>query len=332
MRSFALRFGAPAAMLAVTLVCGTAAAGGPLPLPAAPLKAAETVAEAAEAAARSAESAGGGARASGVGSDGHPGSATTSEAGAPAASRLLRSLSEPVSPPALPSVAAAGHAADRGAAAAGTPVSGVLHGCPRALLRALLESAAETDDAVSALAIERETLALCRERQEIVNGIVALEAELRTLLEEARTADAGAAATVLADTPIVKESAPVRVVSVPPAPDAAEEAPNEAEAPPAPPPAWFWFSIIGGTGDLRAGVGDGALGGTSVWFVREGDRLPGGVLVEEIGVKPPRVVTRMGVATSGAGETLLPYRPLRPDAGAGAGGPAAGGGRAGDGP
>ena len=210
----------------------------------------------------------------------------------------------------------------------------VFHGCPRALLNALLASAAETDDAVSALAIERETLSLCRERQEIVNGIVALEGELGTLLAEAWAMAAGPVAgtvgstvsdtpIVVSDTPMVKESAPVRVVSLPPATGVAGEVPKEAEAPADPaPPSYFWFSIIGTAGDLRAGIGDGER----VWFVREGDRLPGGapgsspVLVTGIGTRPP------GVRIGGAGEVSLPYRPRSVDASLAAGGSAALGG------
>ena len=203
--------------------------------------------------------------------------------------------------------------------------STLLHGCPRELLAALLAGAAETDDAVSALAIERETLALCRERQEVVNGIVALEGELRTLLEEARGVDAvqsdtpsggntpsggrtpsggntpSGGHTAIPDAPTVKESAPVRVVSLPPAADVEREAPHErgTPSPPPAPPAWFWFSIIGMKGDLQAGVSDGG----SVRFVREGDRLPGGSVVTGIRSRPP------GVRIGGAGEASLPYRP-----------------------
>ena len=91
-----------------------------------------------------------------------------------------------------------------------------MHGCPRALLASLLAEATETADAVSALAIEREILGLCRERQEIVNGIMALEDELQALLAEAQgetgAPGTGAGAMGSADAPIVKVSAPVRVI------------------------------------------------------------------------------------------------------------------------
>ena len=243
--------------------------------------------------------------------------------GAPPESRLLRSLRNRLAPPASDSRSlepAAGIDPDAaGLATSGepgsspvpgrSPVAGsssVLHGCPRTLLNALLASAADADDAVSALAIERETLALCRERQEVVNGIVVLEGELGTLLTEAQAKSAGpvegAVGSAVVDASIVKVSAPVRVVSLPPPVGAAGEAPKEAEAPEDPaPPSYFWFSIIGTAGDLRAGVR--SLGDGSVWFVREGDRLPGDVTVTRIVARPP------GVHVGGALKAALPYRP-----------------------
>ena len=188
--------------------------------------------------------------------------------------------------------------------------SSVLHGCPRALLASLLAEATETTDAVSALAIERETLSLCRERQEIVNGIVALEDELQALLAEAQgetgAPGAGAGTMGSADAPIVKVSAPVRVIEVPtpaPAPAETAEAATAAPAPAPELPSYRWFSIVGTAGDLRAGIADGER----IWFVREGDSLPGGVTVTRIAVRPP------GVHVDGAVEGALPYGP-RPSA------------------
>ena len=73
-------------------------------------------------------------------------------------------------------------------------------------------------------------------------------------------------------------------------------------------PRYAWFSIIGTAGALRAGVSDG----TGVWFVREGDALPGGATIAVIAGRPP------AVRVTGAGEsgeaTLLPFR-ARPGAG-----------------
>ena len=323
MRARMLRLVSPAAVVAATaLSAGAVAAVQDRPLPEGAIPLAGAFAEAAAIAGQGDDAAG----------SAYP------DIGAPPASRLLQSLGERAAHPA-PSVAAAeGRDPDPVAGAAGAQAAGILYGCPRALLGSLLAGAAETlgpvtGDAVSALAIERETLALCRERQEIVNGIVALEAELGGLLAEALPADAGvpapaasAAAVETLIAPIVKESAPVRVVSLPSVEDDAREAPKEAEAPADPAPAYFWFSIIGTAGDLRAGVSDGS----HVWFVREGDRLPGGVHIEGIQSKPPGVATRRdvdsrrGVRADGAGKALLPYRPLVAGAGAAAGGQGAG--------
>ena len=57
----------------------------------------------------------------------------------------------------------------------------VIAGCPRDLLTRLLAGVAERQDALSALAIEHETLKLCHERQLIVTGIFETEAQLRAL-------------------------------------------------------------------------------------------------------------------------------------------------------
>ena len=306
--------GAFAAFLLAALAAGMSVATEP-PLPAGAMAGmAATVAGAADAAGRESGAADAPAPASGSEAD----------------SRLLRHLSEGAAPmdSAGPSPTDAG-TAGRGRDGAAPPLSGALRGCPRALLSALLAGAAETlvpktlapetGDAVSALAIEREILGLCRERQEIVTGIVRAEGELRALLAESRGASAAPAVAAdtarvaetpsVGDPPIVKVSTPVRVVSLTATPDGGrDEAPERAAKPPAPPaPSWSWFSIIGTAGSLRAGVSDGAPGGTSVWFVREGDRLPGGLTVERIAARPP------GVHVGGAGETLgplnaLPYR------------------------
>jgi len=196
MRTHAHRFVLPAAILgAAALSAGAAAAAEPLALPEGAIPLGVTVAEAAALA--------------------DAASAASADTGAPPASRLLRSLGEHAEPPASSPSPAEGRGTDPVSGRAGTQVAGILHGCPRALLGSLLASAAETPgpvagDAVAALGIERETLALCRERQEIVNGIVALEVELGALLAEAALADAGvpapAASAAAVETPIVPNS------------------------------------------------------------------------------------------------------------------------------
>ena len=279
------RLGPLVALLPAAFAAGSVAAIEPETLPQPLTGLAETVADAAESAGRD------------VDADRLPGGATADDDGVqPAASRLLQSLRDGAAATASQDTLAA-VTVDPAAGVAGNPDDRVLFGCPRALLTELLAVAAETGDAVSALAIERETLALCRERQEIVTGIVTLEGELRALLAESRGETAAPAHSAVA--PIVKESTPVRVVRhLSSSPDRAEPAePAKADAPP--PPAWSWFSIIGTAGDLRAGISDGA----HAWFVREGDRLPGGVTVERIATRPP------GVRIVGADEAALPYRP-----------------------
>lgn len=202
-------------------------------------------------------------------------------------SRLVRSLERRPSPrpesapPPRPSGPASGGGARRRA----------VFGCPRALLADLLAGAVEPGGVVSALAVEREVLALCRERQAVVAEIVRLEGELRAALDapkpqNGRTADADG------------ETPPRRVVVRLAAPEpAGERAAPAAKAAAPEPPAYAWFSILGTPGRLRAGVSDGRR----VWFVREGDRLPGAVLVQRITARPP------GVRVQGAGRGALPY-------------------------
>ena len=294
-------------LLPAAFAAGSVAAIEPETLPQPLTGVAQTVAEAAESAGRETGRAGGAA-------EGYPGviESAGAEAGPPR-SRLLQSLRDGAEATASQGPLAV-VAEDPAAGVAGDPDDRVVFGCPRALLSALLAGAAETGGAVSALAIEREILGLCRERQEIVTGIVTLEGELRALLAGSRGETAGTTATAtgatVAEPPIVKESTPVRVVRhLSPSPDLAE--PAKADAPK--PPSWSWFSIIGIAGDLRAGISDGAR----VWFVREGDRLPGAVTVERIAARPP------GVHVGGADEAALPYRP-RPDGAIPAGGIAGG--------
>ena len=65
------------------------------------------------------------------------------------------------------------------------------------------------------------------------------------------------------------------------------------------PPEYGWFAVMGSGGDLRAAVTDG----DSVWRVRAGDELPGGVRVVAVEARPPGVVVR------GWTSDRLPYRP-----------------------
>ena len=224
------------------------------------------------------------------------GSAREDEAGAAAGppdggSRLLRALAEGPGRGNVP-------ADDR------APVF-TADGCPRALLRRLLAGAVSQADALSALGIEREVLTLCRERQEIVTALFETEARLRELRAPAEApaplsaapsaAPAPVGATAERKAPSIEPAAPSPLRAALAATEATRKAPGT--------PDYGWFSIIGSAGALRAGVTDGS----GVWFVREGDPLPGGARIAVIAGRPP------GVRVSGHGEsageeTSLPWR------------------------
>ena len=174
-------------------------------------------------------------------------------------------------------------------------------GCPRDLIGRLLAGAVDERDGLTALALEREILVLCRKRQEAVTAVLEQEAVLRELAGRPR-----------AERPELRESAPedwgeaidavpelglVAAVEEEPRDEEAEERVEPAPAPAG--PAYRWFTLAGSGGDLRAGVTDG----TGVWFVRAGDGLPGGVRVTEIGADPP------GVHVEGAAGGALPWGP-----------------------
>ena len=275
-----------ALVLAAALAAGAAAAGQPMPLLAGAAAASGPVAGGAPVSPVPAHEAGaprgetdlpsdierlaGGA---GTGADGEPPAVSSparqEDAAAPGGSRLLRALAERSAPESSPVVSG--------------PAAWAAQGCPRALLRRLLAGAAGEVDALAALAIEREVLTLCRERQQIVVSL--LEGEAR--LSEQRAS---------AEPPRVAEAA---IPSAPVAPAAHEN--SEEPASPSPlraaladapetdksEPSLGWFSIIGSAGALRAGITDGS----GIWFVREGDRLPGGGAVAAIAGRPPSVRT-----------------------------------------
>ena len=170
----------------------------------------------------------------------------------------------------------------------------VIAGCPRDLLTRLLAGVAERQDALSALAIEHETLKLCHERQLIVTGIFETEAQLRALRAPTELAAANRSSAVAATVPSVMPQLNTVTAKLP-APSTTP--PKSSKAVPAA-PHYGWFSILGMAGDLRAGVTDGQR----VWFVREGDPLPGDVRVGRIAARPP------GVQIEGSDDRALPYQ------------------------
>ena len=176
----------------------------------------------------------------------------------------------------------------------------VIAGCPRDLLTQLLAGVAERQDALSALAIEHETLKLCHERQLIVTGIFETEAQLRALRSPAEPAAANRSSAVAATVPSVMP----QLNTVPAKLSATSTTARKPAKAALVAPRYGWFSIFGMAGHLRAGVTDGHR----VWFVREGDPLPGDVRVGRIVARPP------GVQIEGAGDSALPYR-TRPGSG-----------------
>ena len=176
--------------------------------------------------------------------------------------------------------------------------------CHRDVLGALLRTAAERSDVVSALGIEKETLLLCGDRQKLVVEILEAERRLAELIAESvkepapppepappvvRTVTQLVAAEPAAPPPAEPEG--VAAAAVEWREDAVrdESAPAESRAAsPAPrPPAanWRWFSMIGREGRLVAGVTDGS----GAWFVAEGERVPGAGVVTRISARPPAV-------------------------------------------
>ena len=180
--------------------------------------------------------------------------------------------------------------------ASSTPASGVpipaapasvVEGCPRDVLTRLLAGAAAREDALSALAIEHETLKLCHERQLIMTGIFEAEAQLLALRAPVEPPAVAISRSPVSVPAVVPQLSAASVTTVPkPAKTAAKQ------------PRYGWFSIVGMAGELRAGVTDGQR----VWFVREGDPLPGSVRVGRIDARPP------GVRLKGGDGGVLPYR------------------------
>ena len=218
----------------------------------------------------------------------------------PGGSRLLRALAERAESPVRETRMAAEPART------GSARVFAAEGCPRALLQRLLAGAADEADALSALGIEREILTLCRERQEILVGLFETEAALRELrMPPAAVAPEAAVRTSeAAAPPPATQMAPRAVAAASPSAllstlTAAAEPPEDALPPE---PRYAWFSIIGTAGALRAGITDG----TGVWFVREGDALPGGATVAAIAGRPPGV--RVTAAGEGGDTAPLPYR------------------------
>ena len=207
---------------------------------------------------------------------------------------------------------------------------GGVFACPRNVLNRLLVSATDRSDVVAALALEKETLELCAERQRLVAEIVNADIGIEKMLKEAegRKGDKPRATVLRTVEELV--SAPGRTKGVGDKGAEATEAAGErktkagvgggegepagvgkgkAVKPVRTVVAFTWFTMLGTPGKLVAGVTDGRRS----WFVRAGDVLPDGGLVTGVSSKPP------GVTVAGRGLLSWSSRP-----------PAGGGGDEGD--
>ena len=161
----------------------------------------------------------------------------------------------------------------------GPPAEGsTMADCAIELLRTRLASAVAGEDVLTAVALENELLRLCQRRQQLVADVLHTELLLASLA--AGEAETGPSLPVEAPPPPAAPSATLLDQLAEATPPAAEPEPWVDPAPP-----YTWFNILGMAGNLRAAVTDG----TQVWWVREGESLPGGWRVIRIANSPPGV-------------------------------------------
>ena len=171
----------------------------------------------------------------------------------------------------------------------------LLDKCPREHLREVYLQAVERHEMVDLAAVEVEVLKLCRERQGLISEIVRGEKELTELLAQhaagARTppsaplADSGALPALL---PADGQRAPMSARGEQRASSSAGSSrpgPGRGAA-----PTYRWFTVYGSGNALIAGVTDGL----ERWWVQAGDRLPGGVEVISVRVRPISVRAASG--------------------------------------
>lgn len=167
----------------------------------------------------------------------------------------------------------------------------VLDECPREHLRAVYMQAVERHEVVDLAAVEVEVLKLCRERQELISEIVRGEEELSDLLAtraggtRAAMAGAGRLPALLPASghrsPGVAGDEPQGTASL----ASGRTGTGERN-----PPLYRWFTVYGSGSELFAGVSDGV----ERWWVRAGDKLPGGVEVVSVRARPVSVQAAVG--------------------------------------
>ncbi len=177
----------------------------------------------------------------------------------------------------------------------------------------MLEAAQGQSEFSPALEVEREVLALCRDRwavlKELVDAELSLAAVLRASaaaraeeelkldavrerealaleeqrrLAQARIEGARQGALEAARAARAREEAAAAAAKAEPEAVSAPETPAPVREPPRD---YGWFALMGSGADLRAAVTDGR----NVWRVEAGDRLPGGVVVRAVEARPPGV-------------------------------------------
>ncbi|MDE0408371.1 MAG: hypothetical protein OXN81_10975 [Alphaproteobacteria bacterium] len=208
--------------------------------------------------------------------------------------------------------------------------------CPIGPLAAMLEAAHGESEFSPALELEREVLVLCRDRWEVLKGLMDAELTLAAVLRSDRSIREREAIALEEERQLARarvdearQAARARVEGARQgAREGARQAAKEAEARklakaeqaeaaaapkvepavaaspepdpgPAPEERYGWFAMKGSGTELSAGVTDGE----GRWWVRVGDDLPGGVRIGSIRARPPRVVVAGGAAAG------LPYRP-----------------------
>lgn len=198
--------------------------------------------------------------------------------------------------------------------------------CPIGPIAVMLEAAQGQSEFSPALEVEREVLALCRDRWAVLKELVDAELSLASVLrasaaaraeEELKLAAAREREALaleeqrrLAQARIegarqgaLEAARAARAREEAAAAAAAKAEPEAVSAPETPAPVreprdYGWFAVMGSGADLRAAVTDGR----NVWRVEAGDRLPGGVVVRAVEARPP------GVRVTGWRTDRLPYR------------------------
>ena len=164
------------------------------------------------------------------------------------------------------------------AASGGTVAQGAVDGgCPRAALKEMMAAAAEYGGIGDVAVIELEVLKLCVERQELIGEIVDNERELAGLRGESRGRTVEVSEMPALVVPDESLPLPVKVGDA-----GGELVVVEVEKSR---PRLRWMTMYGSAGDWVAGVSDGVR----IWYVRAGDRLPSGVKVLSVRLRPAGV-------------------------------------------